>query len=308
MNTLKGLNSMKMKKIVPLALSALLVGTVTVGAQQSDETINGTEVMQQSAAFVQTTGKISSIELLSDDSKRYYHDSEDNPFHFLIDNSTIILDKKGNVVDLKQGDSVTLFMPADQPMIMIYPPLYSPAVIIVGEVSESNFVKVAQFDENIVSEDNQLKLNISDDTIIVNKKGERVSKDEVTKQNAIVIYGSTTKSIPEQTTPYKIIVFPKIEETPEASEILDALIGKDFYEIEGKKMVPLRKVAEGLGYKVEATANGAIVSKGTLAYTITRGEKTYSYNKSLRQFEVAPALLEYGKTYVEYDFALHLTK
>ena len=297
---------MKMKNIVPLALSALLVGTVTVSAQQSDETIKETEVEQQSAAFIQTTGKISSIESLLDGSERYYHDSEENPFHFSIDNKTIIVDKKGNAVDLKQGDTVTLFMPADQPMILIYPPQYSPAVVIVGEASEPNFVKVAQFDENFVSEDNQLKLNINEDTIIVNAKGELVSKDEVTKQNAIVIYGSTTRSIPEQTTPYKIIVFPKIGEQLEALLKLETLIGKDFYEVKGKKMVPLRKVAEGLGYKVEATEYGAIVSKGASSYTITRGEKTYGYNKSLRQFEVAPALLEYGKTYVEYDFALQL--
>ena len=303
---------MNMKNIVPFALSFLLVGTVTVSAQQSDETIQATEVVKQSAAFIQTTGKISSSEALLDGSKRYFYDSKENPFHFSISKSTIILDTKGNVVDLKQGDTVTLFIPADQPMIMIYPPLYSPAVIIVGEASESSFVKVAQFDENFISEDNQLKLNISDNTIIVNEKGERLSKDEVTKQNAIVFYGSTTKSIPAQTTPSKIMVFPKIKETPEASETnkakLDALVGKDFYEVNGKKMVPLRKVAEGLGYKVEGTEYGAIVSKGALSYTLTRGEKTYGYNKSLRQFEVAPALLEYGKTYVEYDFALQLTK
>ena len=307
---------MNMKKIAPLALSALLLGTISVSAQQNDQT-EVTEVVQQSAAFIQTTGKISSIESSSGDLKRYYHDSKENPFHFSINDSTIVLDKKGEVVNIKQGDTVTLYIPANQPMIMIYPPLYSPAVVIVGEESDSNFVKVAQFDENFVSEDNQLKLNISDDTIIVNAKGERVSKDEVTKQNAIVFYGPTTKSIPAQTTPSKIIIFPKteddyVEEKPEASETntakLDALIGSDFYEVQGKKMVPLRKVAEGFGYKVEATKNGAILSKGTPSYTITRGEKTYGYNKALRQFEVAPALLEPGKTYVEYDFAMQLMK
>lgn len=303
---------MKIKKIVPLALSALLVGTVNVSAKQSDDTSKETEIVQQTAAFIQTTGQISSIESLLDDSKRYFHDSKENPFHFSINKSTIILDKKGNVVDLKQGDTVTLFMPANQPMIMIYPPFYSPVVVIVGEATEPNFIKVAQFDENIVSEDNQLKLNISDDTVIVNEKGDRISKSEVTKQNAIVFYSSTTKSIPAQTTPYKIIVFPKMEEKPEVSETnkakLDALIGQDFYEVEDKKMVPLRKVAEGLDYKIEITANGAIVSKGALSYTVTRGEKTYGFNKSIHQFDVAPALLEYGKTYVEYDFALQLIK
>lgn len=310
---------MNMKKIAPLALSALLLGTVSVSAQQIDETTEVTEVVQQSAAFIQINGKISSIDSSSGDSKRYFNDSETNPFHFSVNNSTIILDQKGNVVDLKQGDNVTLFVLADQPMIMIYPPIYSPAVVIVGDEAASNFVKVAQFDKNFVSEDNQLKLNISEDTVIVNAKGERVSKDEVTKQNAIVFYGPTTKSIPAQTSPSKIIVFPKLEDdyveekpTPEKPETIDttkleALIGKDFYTVKGKKMVPLRYVAEGLGYYVQGI-DGSILIKGASTYTIKRGEKTYSYNKSLRQFEVAPALLEYGKTYVEYDFALELLK
>ena len=223
MNTPKGLNSMNMKKIAPLTLSVLLLGTVTVGAQQNQN--NVTEDVKQPAAFIQTTGEISGIES-SGDSKRYFNDSEENPFHFSITKSTLILDKKGNVVDLKQGDTVTLYILADQPMIMIYPPLYSPAVVIVGEESESNFVKVAQFDKNFVSEDKQLKLNISDDIVIVNEKGERTSKDEVIKQNTIVFYGSTTKSIPAQTTPYKLIVFPKtenpyVEENPETTETID---------------------------------------------------------------------------------------
>ena len=304
---------MNMKKMAPLALSALLLGTVTVSAQQNDQTEVSEEV-QQTAAFIETTGKITSVETLSD-SKLYFHDSEENPFHFYVNDSTIILDKKGNVVELKQGDTVTLFILANQPMILIYPPHYSPAVVIVSEESEPNFVKVAQFDKNLISEDNQLKLNISEDTQIVNAKGEKVSMDEVTKQNAVVFYGPSTFSIPAQTTPYKIVVFSKIEdnlqtpETPETNtEKLDVLIGKDFYEVQGKKMVPLRKVATQLGYKIEATKKGAILSKGAASYTITRGEKTYGYNKALRQFNVAPALLENGKTYVEYDFALELMK
>ena len=38
-------------------------------------------------------------------------------------------------------------------------------------------------------------------------------------------------------------------------------------------MVPLRLIAEKLGFKVEVTPKGAIVSKGALSYTITRGQK-----------------------------------
>ena len=71
----------------------------------------------------------------------------------------------------------------------------------------------------------------------------------------------------------------------------------------GVKMIPLRKVAEHLGYKVlsQPKINGAIVTLQNSSFTITRGEKMYGYNKSLRQFEVAPEL-KGMKTYVSEDF------
>lgn len=318
MKRLKGLNKMKMKKIAPLALSALLLGTVSVAAEQPDSKEVTQEVQHQST-FNQTTGKITSIASFGA-SMMYTIEDEENPFQFIVSDSTIVLDKKGKPVELKEGNTVTIYVYANQPMILIYPPRYNPAVVIVGEEEDPDFVKVGTFDKNFVSEDNQLKLNFSEHTLIVNANGLEVPKDEVTKQNAIVFYGPATFSIPAQTTPSKVVVFPKyedqlVEEIPETEETetnaaakIDAIIGKDFYEVKGKKMVPLRKVSEALGYKVESTAKGAILSKGVPSYTITRGEKAYGYNKSLRQFEVAPALLEYGKTYVEYNFALELLK
>ncbi|UZM97224.1 hypothetical protein OL548_18545 [Lysinibacillus sp. MHQ-1] len=37
-------------------------------------------------------------------------------------------------------------------------------------------------------------------------------------------------------------------------------------------------------------------------------KKEYGYNKALRQFDVAPALLENGKTYVSVEFVKELMK
>ncbi|MEG0383766.1 MAG: stalk domain-containing protein, partial [Solibacillus sp.] len=228
-----------------------------------------------------------------------------------------------------------MYMHANQPMLLIFPPQYSPAVVIVEDEKSPTNVVVTDFNEEFINKENDLKLNISDKTVIVNAKGEKVGKEALLENHhAIVFYGATTRSIPAQTSPDKIVVFPKVtdeivaeegekaavlEEAKEVNEVvveeakeIDAkiatLIGKDIREVDGKVMVPLRKVAEGLGFKVDTTTTktGAIVSKGALSYTITRGEKTYGHNRALAQFEVAPALLESGKTYVEYDFALQL--
>lgn len=295
----------QMKRVAPLALSVLLLGAMNVNADETQNPVVTSQTEEQAPTFVQVAGKISSSETLTNGLIRFYNDDEENPFSFTLKDSTLVFDKKGNEVELKEGDVVTLYMPSNQPMIMIYPPQYSPAVVIVGEDAEPNFVKVTQFDENFLSEDQQLKLNIGEDTVIVNSDGEEVDKAEVYKQRAIVFYNMTTRSIPAQTTPSKIVVF-----TDEMAKLakLDAIIGEDIYEVQGKQMVPLRKIAEGFGYKVEATKNGAILSKGPVTYTLTRGQKMYGYNKALGYFEVAPELLEYGKTYVEYEFALELIK
>lgn len=326
-NLLKGMTNMKKKIVAPMALSALLLGAVSVGAEQP-VTSETSQEADQLTAFMQTSGKITNIEERGGN-KFYSSDSKDNPFQFSLGNETLVFDKKGNAVELKKGDTVTLYIHANQPMILIYPPQYSPAVIIVGEEDEPNFVKVAAFTKDFVSEDNNLKLNLDEKSVIVNAKGEKQSKEEITKQNAIVFYGASTFSIPAQTSPDKVIVFPKYEDQPVVTEPsepskpsepepsvpsedatlkVDRLVGKDYLMVGNTKMVPLRKVAEGLDYTVQATLKGATISKGAVSYTINRGEKTYGYNKSLRQFNVAPTLLQYGVTYVQYDFAIELAK
>ncbi|MEK4425672.1 stalk domain-containing protein [Solibacillus sp. FSL K6-1523] len=305
------------------------------------------------APFANVKGAIGSVEKLANGTTQYSVTDENNPFHFTTDQNTIVLDKKGNKVELKKGDKVSLYMHANQPMLLIFPPQYSPAVVIVEDEKSPTNVVVTDFNEDFINKENDLKLNISDDTVIVNVKGEKVGKETLfADHHAIVFYGATTRSIPAQTSPDKIVVFPKVtneivaeegekaavlEEAKEVNEVvveeakevaidkteeqaavteeakefdakIAALIGKDIREVDGKVMVPLRKVAEGLGFKVEANKTGALLSKDALSYTITRGEKMYGHNRALAQFEVAPAILEPGKTYVEYDFALQLLK
>ena len=79
------------------------------------------------------------------------------------------------------------------------------------------------------------------------------------------------------------------------------IANEDYYEVNSVKMIPLRRVAEQLGFQVDSTGRGAIVSKGNVSFTITRGTKQYGYNKALRYFQQEPELLEKGKTYVPYE-------
>ena len=300
---------MSMKKIAPIALSALLLGSVAAYAEQP-ATEGVQETMKQSA-FVQQTGKVTAVENFGE-GKLFIVDHEDNLFHFYVDEKTLVFDNTGKKVDINVGDTISLSVYTNQPMIMIYPPRYTPPVVIV-QTEEAGFVKVDQFDKDHLSVDGELKLNVNDETVIENAKGEKVAADELKNYSAIVFYGPTTRSLPPQTAPTKIVVFPTLEDlyaepTPDIAPEIAKLIGDDMKEVDGQMMVPLRKVAEGLGFKVSSTGKGAILSKGALSYTITRGEKTYGHNKALGKFEVAPQLLENKKTYVEYNFAVELVK
>lgn len=307
MNLPKGWNSMK--KIVPLALSAFLLGTMTAGAEQPLNK-EGAEQVVKEAAFAKFSGEITEVKQL-ETSKLYTVEVDGNMFYFHVTDKTLVFDQQGNEAELKVGDTTSIYIYADQPMILIYPPQYSPAVVIVEKEDAAGSVKVAQFDDNGLSDDGDLKLNLNEKSVIVNTKGEKVDAKDLKKYSAAVFYGPTTRSIPAQTSPEKIVVFPKLDdaeevETPEIAPEIQAIIGGDYKEVDGKIMVPLRLVAEELGFKVTSTGKGAILSKGALSYTVTRGEKAYGHNRALHYFEVAPVLLEENKTYVELSFAQDL--
>ncbi len=102
------------------------------------------------------------------------------------------------------GDQVTGYYDGNAPVPLIYPPQYR-ALIMVKE-SPYQQVKVDFFNNQLVSSDGQLKLNLSPYTSITIRNGQ-VFSHSIENRNLIVIYGPTTRSIPAQTTPYRIIVW-----------------------------------------------------------------------------------------------------
>jgi hypothetical protein len=127
-------------------------------------------------------------------------DSEDKgPVNFVISPSTYFVDHE--VIEI--GDEITGFYDANAPAILIYPPQY-PAIIVTKETEYEN-VKVDFFNNDLVSSDGNLKLNLVPTTEIILTNDQPFDKYPGNR-NLIVVYGPTTKSIPAQTTPYKIIV------------------------------------------------------------------------------------------------------
>lgn len=101
------------------------------------------------------------------------------------------------------GDRITGYYDGNAPVPLIYPPQYQ-ALVMVKERPYQN-VKVDYFNSQLESSDGRLKLNISPYTQIVLTNGQTFSKNPANR-DLIVIYGPATKSIPAQTSPYRIIV------------------------------------------------------------------------------------------------------
>ncbi|WP_085132358.1 stalk domain-containing protein [Sporosarcina ureae] len=285
---------MKLNKFVPFAMSALLIGGAAVPEAVSAKEEVKAEVTSDEKAFVKVEGTIEGIEK-NEEFTLYTIKGKEESSALAINKETLIFDNTGKKVELKKGDKVSAYTHADKPMIMIYPPQYTPDVVIV-EKDKENTAVVGIFDDEMVDSYLKLQLNIGDSTDISSISGNKVKADDLKGKDLLVFYKETTRSIPAQTTPEKVVVLDG--NTVDEDATVEQIIEDDHYMVDGVKMVPLRLLAEKLGYVVDSTGNGAIISKGAPSYTITRGQKEYGYNKSLLKFEVAPELLEPKKTYV----------
>lgn len=291
-----------MKKIPSITCSAILVTSfllappILASAEESQSTEQeDKETVQEQ--FLTVSGVIK--EISKESSGNYFATIEDGkePFGFYFDSKTIILDNAGNEVTLEAGMEITAYIDSNKPMILIYPPKYSPDVVIVQGEQEGT-VKLDKFDKNFLNKKKDLVIHIGEKTEITNLSGATLNADEIIDKDVLIFYEVVLESYPMQTGPSKVLL---LEYDQTDADKARAIAEQDFYEVNGVKMIPLRLVAEQLGYEVKATAKGAIVSKGAVSFTITRDSKNYGYNKAIRQFEEAPALLEYGKTYVPYQ-------
>lgn len=119
--------------------------------------------------------------------------------NFVVSPSTYVVDHEMLAV----GDGITAYYDGDAPAILIYPPQY-PALVIVKE-NKHRHVKVSYFNHALISSDGQLQLNLSPHTQMMLTNGQQFSRYPGNR-DLIVSYRFTTRSIPAQTTPYRIII------------------------------------------------------------------------------------------------------
>lgn len=119
--------------------------------------------------------------------------------NFIISPSTYVI----NETRLRQGMTVTAFYDGNLPVPLIFPPQYR--AMIIGVKPPREIIFAGNFNNRLVSSDNALQLNVSNSTDITTANGQRFTCSPG-GHLLIVFYSTTTRSIPPQTTPRRIIV------------------------------------------------------------------------------------------------------
>lgn len=215
------------------------------------------------------------------------------------------------------GAEVTGYYETDAPMLMIYPAQYNAKIVSVDLQDEKVNIKADLFDQDLLSRDQSLKLNIAEDTKIITQEGEAF-EGELQNRKLIVFYGATTKSLPAQTSPSKIVVMNEdieapVEDLEDEQDLLwdvstmDIIVEdqqieapKAYANEKGTVMVPLRAIAEALDFEVSWNEKE---QKVVLSDDITLkiGDSTYTKQDTALELESAPELVE-GMTYVPLQF------
>lgn len=119
--------------------------------------------------------------------------------NFIVSPSTYVIQE----VHLRAGMLVTAFYDSSLAVPLVYPPEYQ--AVIIGRRNSGETIYAGYFDDDLLAEDQSLKLNVSPGTQILTANGQRFNCS-LGGQMLIVYYTAATMSIPPQTNPRKIIV------------------------------------------------------------------------------------------------------
>ena len=274
-------------------------------------------------------------------------DDQNNTVNLKITDDTLVYDNLGNkkaLSDLTDGSKITVFTGSYEPTPLILPVQYTANVIIINGDKEGN-VNVDTYladEEGYTNAANNLNIAAADDTKIVDKD-EKEYKGDLDKNDLIVFYGASTKSIPAQTTPTKVVVLgeneialkqieaaknatpaptaapettvaPEVTEAPQVSYagLVNVVIGdknvSDVYAKDNTTMVPLREVAEAAGFTVTWDAENRAVILNDGVYSLKIGENSYVKGKMMPlTLSAAPEIVN-DLTYVPAEFFTEVTE
>lgn len=119
--------------------------------------------------------------------------------NMMVDPQTMVVDNR----QLRPGMEVTAYYDGSLPVPLIFPPQYR--AYLVAPRGRNEQVMLNYFGRNLLAQDRSLQLNIDRNTDIRTANGQSFHC-RPGNQTLLVFYTATTRSIPPQTTPRRMIV------------------------------------------------------------------------------------------------------
>jgi hypothetical protein len=288
---------------------------VVLGEAEAAEVVEGSETApgEAKAAYEAIEAQVVSVK----DNVITIKGEEENTEVTVAENAAV-LNTKGEVkalTDVKEGDYLYVYNKDGET---------EASVIVIADVEENALVNVnvdayAKTEDAVVNAANTLALNVNEDSDITDLKGEKVAYTDIADKYLAVFYTESTKSIPAQTTPDKVVVLGDVEksedvETPvvqDPTKVTKVTAnGKEIctvtYDSTNKTfMVPVRAIAENLGYTVGWEGGELLVTVGndTKEVKFNIGVNSYNVNGTARSagLEKAPELIN-DTTFVPSSF------
>lgn len=152
-------------------------------------------------SLIPVTGIIQNISQMPNDccNQMVTVNTRNNINNFVLSSNTTVIDS----TRLRPRMPVTVFYDSSLPVPLIFPPQYRAELITSMRSDET--VMLNFFRRNLIAADNSLRLNLSRNTEILTLNGQPYSCNPG-NHFLLVYYSVTTRSIPPQTTPRRIIV------------------------------------------------------------------------------------------------------
>ena len=284
-------------------------------------------------SFTGTVTEILPSDRSADAAQRIMVEGENGePCMFVINPDTVWASYwEPNTTAVNVGDRVTGFYNTSAPMIMIYPPQYNIEIMIVDDPERGMEVTVDRLSETLHTSDGKIQIKIGEHIQVLTQDGE-MFRDEsgFAGRLVIVFHNPVDDSIPAQALAWKIIVlYEKIMPLPieiettvneetlvrlNSGEIIignveemDIVVNNETinapraYMKDGTVMVPLRYIAEALGFQVQwERATRSIMLGRTISLSIGNDYYTYARMAPIT-LGMAPELKD-GITFVPLNF------
>ncbi len=178
--------------ISPMAVKAEDVEALPISAPiENNDEIKVTE-------YIEFRGKIEEVQR---EGEQFYivarKDLEEglDALRAYIDEDLILLDIRtmgfAEKEDLEVGMDVIIYYHKDTVMAMSYPPMLGPDVVVIDEKDEDGYwmsTMVSKFDKDYLNAEKDLYARPSDDTVIIDKDGNKLTKDDLADRDWIIFY------------------------------------------------------------------------------------------------------------------------